>query len=221
MSKYCQNCGAEMPDNAKVCGYCGMPFDGKPIRRDIYDKQNVADLPKVKRKSAPKQLKLAVVAGIVIICIVLILPNFTGYNKLVKKVMNAYKEKDTSVLVDVASGTFKSATTAQYGAAFSDYYYQQMLEAYIIDSAKRDWEQFENDVGIDYNLSYRILDVAKKTKEELNEILKESDVYDIKIQDGATVTVEATAKQGKNTSTTTITLVLYKEDGTWKLFAIE
>ena len=63
MTKTCQKCGTEVPDDAKFCGNCGHNFDDAPVTSNNFNIGKIFPL---------------IIVAIVIIAAILIITGFTG-----------------------------------------------------------------------------------------------------------------------------------------------
>lgn len=212
MAKYCGNCGAKLEDSDKICGQCGML-----VNNELLNLSGVKNIDKAeKRKKIKKNLRWTAFF-IVFIAISVIVGSlfwqFTGYNGLLRKVMNAYERYDIDTLILLSSDL---------------YYYgnEDFAENYYEDRVGADLDLFEQSVGLNYKISYKINDVYDLPERRLNEILdmlESSNIgYDAaQIERIAVSDITVTAEQGNKSIVQDINIFLTKEDGTWKLLAIE
>ena len=212
MAKYCGNCGAKLEDSDKICGQCGMLVNNESVNLS-----GVKNLDKVERRKKKKKNLRWTVFFVVLIAIsaivVSLIWQFTGYNGLLRKVMNAYERYDIDTLILLSSDL---------------YYYgdENFAETYYEDRVGADLDLFEQSVGYNYKISYKINDVYDLPERRLNEILdmlESSNIdYDVaQIERIAVSDITVTAEQGDKSSVQDINIFLTKEDGTWKLLAIE
>lgn len=127
--------------------------------------------------------------------------------------MNAYERYDIDTLILLSSDL---------------YYYgdENFAETYYEDRVGADLDLFEQSVGYNYKISYKINDVYDLPERRLNEILdmlESSNIdYDVaQIERIAVSDITVTAEQGDKSIVQDINIFLTKEDGTWKLLAIE
>lgn len=212
MAKYCGNCGAKLEDSDKICGQCGMLVNNESVNLS-----GVKNLDKVERRKKKKKNLRWTVFFVVLIAIsaivVSLIWQFTGYNGLLRKVMNAYERYDIDTLILLSSDL---------------YYYgdENFAETYYEDRVGADLDLFEQSVGYNYKISYKINDVYDLPERRLNEILdmlESSNIdYDVaQIERIAVSDITVTAEQGDKSIVQDINIFLTKEDGTWKLLAIE
>lgn len=212
MAKFCSNCGAQMDDDARICGQCGMPIDGsqgKAPRLKVVDPE--------KRKKLKKKLKIAIALVVVIIIAVAgikIVRNFTGTNGLVRKVMAAYEKYDIDTIVSLSSDMYY----------YSDY--ENYVEEYFEYAVGQNIDNFEASVGHSYKMSYEVEEIYDLSQRKQNEILKNIEYlypdFDADIINKIIVAnVKVTAKQGSKSVTKTVKLTMSKEGKTWKLLYLE
>lgn len=211
MAKFCGNCGAKLDDEAKVCGQCGTPLDGAST--------NISGLKVVdpeKQKKVKKTLKLvAILAALVVVAVVAlnIASKYTGYNGLLRKVMNAYEDYDIDTLVSLSSDMY------YYG-------YEDFVEYYFEYNVGEDLDAFESSVGHSYKLSYEVNETYtlsdRKLSELLNNIESTYSDFDVSVMSKVVVAdVTVTAKQGNKLASRSITVTMTKENGSWKLLYID
>lgn len=207
MAKYCGNCGAQWPDDVRICGDCGTPFDDvEPIDEEALERQ--------------RKIKKILIIGIVAIAVLVlalvawnIVTNFTGAKGAVRQVMNAYKEDNADNLVAMSSGVYFYSTETDYA------------EEYFENVLKNSIDHFENSVGYSYDLSYKIDDIHALSDRQLNNKLDDIALmysgFDVgSIQEIQTAKVTLTAKQGKRHVDENLHVTISKEDGTWRLLEI-
>lgn len=211
MSKFCGNCGAELDDNARVCGQCGTPLEATPSKIP-----GVKIVAPEKQKKAKKTIKLIIslIAIVVVAAIAInIASNFTGYKGLLRKVMNAYEDYDIDTLVSLSSDMY------YYGE-------EDWVEYYFEYSVGNNLDYFESYVGHNYKLSYDVQEVYTLSERKLDTLLDtiESSNPDFDISTISQVKVadiKVTAKEGKSSVSMSVQVTITKENGTWKLLYID
>ena len=218
MSKFCGNCGTQLDDNAKVCGNCGtlLTDSNNNVASSIPGIEYVAPEKKAKNKKIAKLF----ISGIALIAVAAIAINivsgFVGYKGATRKIMNAYKNYDIDALVSMTSDVYFDT----YDSQGIDYAVQNY--EYIISD---DLDSFENSVGHKYKISYEIQEAYKLPERNLNNLFDSVLSYNEYMEDYGiskvmVVKIKVTAKSGKKSSSTVITLYLTKENGSWKLFRL-
>lgn len=208
MSKFCGNCGAKMEDDARVCGRCGTPVDGKGVKISGLRYQDPE-----KKKKIVKGVKIVAILAVVAIVIAAglnIASNFIGNKGLVRKVMAACKDYDIDKLVSLSSDVYYYDDNEDY----TEQYFENGVGVYLDD--------FELSVGHSYKFSYKVEEIynlSDRKKDELLETLEysypEFDIDSIKKVAVADVTV--TAKQDGKSKSRNLKITMTKEGKKWKL----
>lgn len=212
MAKFCGNCGAQLGDDARVCGQCGTPIDGNqgkiPGLKDVDPK---------KKNNMVKKIKTAVILLIVVVVVIAgirIALSFMGTNGLVKKVMVAYKKYDIETLVALSSDVYRSGD------------YEDYVEDYFENAVGRNIDSFESSVGHSYKMTYEVDEIYELSQRKKDELMKDIEYYfsdfdlDL-IGKAAVANVNITAKQGSKSSSKDIKITMVKEGSVWKLLYIE
>lgn len=216
MAKFCGNCGAELPEGARVCGQCGTPVDGA-------GGGNVPGVKIVDPQQAEKQKKLfkkilcAVVAVFVLIAAIRIVPNFIGYKGAVRKVMKAYVKYDIDSMVDMSSDVYYYSL-GELGSDAAQYYFE--------DAVGQTMDDFEDDVGPNYKITYEIEETYLMSQRQLDQLMTQLESsysgFDADlIEKIAAAQIKVTATEGKKSSSKEITVSVSKENGKWRLLLIQ
>lgn len=210
MAKFCGNCGAPLDESARVCGQCGTPVDGMPAgtpRLNIQDPE--------KQKKTQKTVRLAaLLVGLLVVAVLLInlVPRYTGYRGLLRRVMAAYEDYDVDALLSMASELYDEADD------FAESYFEANMDSAL--------DMFEYTVGHDYSLSYKVNDIYTLSDRKMRSLRDElalawSD-YDVDAISKAVVAeVTLTAKEKGDTDDRSLQITMIKEDGAWKLLYIQ
>lgn len=210
MAKFCGNCGAPLDESARVCGQCGTPVDGMPASTP---KLNIQD--PEKQKKTQKTVRLAaLLVGLLVVAVLLInlVPRYTGYRGLVRRVMAAYEDYDVDALLSMASELYDEADD------FAESYFEANMDSAL--------DMFEYTVGHDYSLSYKVNDIYTLSDRKMRSLRDElalawSD-YDVDAISKAVVAeVTLTAKEKGDTDDRSLQITMIKEDGAWKLLYIQ
>lgn len=210
MAKFCGNCGAQLDEGARVCGQCGMPVDGMPAGTP---KLNIQD--PEKQKKTQKTVRLAaLLVGLLVVAVLLInlVPRYTGYRGLLRRVMAAYEDYDVDALLSMASELYDEADD------FAESYFEANMDSAL--------DMFEYTVGHDYSLSYKVNDIYTLSDRKMRSLRDElalawSD-YDVDAISKAVVAeVTLTAKEKGDTDDRSLQITMIKEDGAWKLLYIQ
>lgn len=210
MAGFCGNCGAKLDEGQKVCGQCGTPVEGAiktPVIR--------IDDPEKKKKSKKRFKAVAVIVAVVLIGImaVNIVLKFTGYNGLLRKIMNAYKEYDIETLVSLSSNIY------YYGE-------ENYGEDYFENKVGETLDFFETSVGHNYKISYEINETYKMSNHSIKETLDQIEYtysnFDIStIEEIVVCDLNITAKQDSKSQNKGMSIFMSKEDGEWRLLYIQ
>lgn len=213
MSKFCGNCGAQLDDTAKVCGYCGNALSIEPENTKTTTIPGIrTEADKEKSAKMTKNIKTIVVAVALVIVLSLginVVSSFTGYKGVVRKVVNAFEDYDMNTLCSYAS------SLCYYGNDIE--YYEDIFEDRV--SAKLDY--YENMLGHNLKMNFEIVDSYKLDDRKVDNLLEELEdmgAYAGKIDTIRRVEIELEIKGSRNTSTFLIDdLLLIKENGKWKV----
>ncbi len=199
MSKFCGNCGTKLSDKENKCSNCGTSFDVNP---------KLEKKAKIKRKF--KLFVSLIVILVLAIFSVKISSGFIGYKGTVRKIMNAYENYDVDNIISMTSEIYYCMDDQNY------------VENYFADFIYKDFDNFENQVGHKYKISYEIIDSYEMSVHKYEALLDELSGYidfdaDI-ITKVMVVDIAVTAKEGKESFTRDLQLTLSKENKSWKLF---
>lgn len=208
-ARFCGNCGAKLDDRSSVCGRCGTPV--KKLMTTIPGGM-VVDPVKRKKVKRRKLVLVLLVVIVVVIAAVNIVPNYVGYNGLLRKVMDAYADYDIDTLVSLSSDV---------------YYYdeQDKVEAYFADTVGADLDLFETAVGHSYKLSYEVEEVYdmsnRKQYELMNELESTFPDFDPDLIENVVIAdLTVIVTQGKKSINKNIGITITKENGELKLLYI-
>lgn len=210
MARFCGNCGAELNENAKVCGQCGTPVGGN--EKITYVKMKNPETQK-KNKKFLKGIITLVLVAVVIVGGINMVSRYIGYNGLLRKTMSAYEKYDIDTLISLSS----------------DIYYYFEVEDYAEDYFERavgeTLDEFESSVGHNYEFSYKIDEVYEASERQEKEFIEmiEATYPDFGvslIKKIVVADITITAKQGHKSVQKDVSIVMSKEDKSWKLLYI-
>lgn len=212
MSKFCGNCGAQMDDNAMVCGYCGTAFNSASGNNFKYEDPEK----KAKIKKIIKKVIVAVVIVTVISIALSIGSSFIGYRGAVRKFMNAYKNENSEALVDMTCSFMQDEDYAEIVA----YKYESRLE--------NDFDNFDYHFDSKYSIKYEITNASKLSERQSKSVMEQLASNGLASEDDVdlikkimNVKVVITAKHGSDSTSTNKTIYLAKESDGWKLLDFE
>lgn len=212
MAKFCGNCGAQMDDNAMVCGYCGTPLSGAAGGNFKFEDPEK----KAKTKKTVRMVIIAVAVIVVISIATGITSSFVGYRGAVRKFMNAYKDENAEALVDMTCSFMHDEDYADIIA----YKYENRLED--------DFDNFDYYFGSKYSIKYEISNATKLSDRQTKSVMEDMADNGIASEDDMdlvtkimSVSVTVTAKHGSDSTSNVKRIYLAKESGGWKLLDFE
>lgn len=203
MSKFCENCGAEMADDEVVCKYCAPQEEVK-----VEEPTNTtAEGAKTADKKPMDVKNIAIIGGIAAAVIIILILLFSllggGYEKPIK---NYFKGMEKS-------------NAEMYMKAFPEF----MDYDYDDDDMEDMMDYLEDEYGEKIKISYKIKDKEKIKKDDLEDIQKYiEEIYDeeVKVKAGYEVKVKATIKGKDGDESNTEEMYVYKIDGKWCYFDV-
>lgn len=209
MAKFCWNCGTPLEDNAKMCGKCGTPVDGAST-----DVPGLKIADPEKQKKTKKAIKLVAILAVIVVFAVIainIVPKYTGYNGLLRKVMAAIEDYDIDTILSLSSDVFY-------------HFDEDYVDSYFEDTVGEILDNFDSSVGHNFKLTYEINDtyvMSERKSDELLEDLEESYDFDISsIEKIVVADLTLTAKQEKKSDDIDVEVIMVKENGSWKLLLL-
>lgn len=200
MSKFCENCGAEMEDSEIVCKHCGPQAPAEePVVTDTTVNKGAN-----KNDNTKNIVVIAVVAAVVIALIVLLSSVLGGgYKKPVKNFFKGMEKADAEM----------------YMSAFPEF----MDYDYDKDDMEDMLDMLEDEYGKNIKISYKIEEKEKIDKEDLEyvqEYIEEVYEEEVKVTKGYKLEVEATIKGKEDDDTDDQDMYIYKIDGDWCYFSV-
>lgn len=231
MSKFCGNCGAQLDDNAVVCGYCGTALSADAAPATAPGAPNTqapkasalagiaSKLPGGDNKQNIVKIGVAAVAVIIVLALFIgIIPNFTGYKGTIRKAFNAIEENDPEKFVKLLSST-KLEQTDDASEEDIEEMKEAQIELYgeIFDSFL---EEAEKELGGDLKISYEIIKNEKYDKDKREKFFEEHfDDYDTDdIKAVREMKLKVTYKGDDKKKSTYVEFYVIKENGKWRLY---
>lgn len=220
MSKFCENCGAELKDTDNVCSNCGTPVENaEPKDVKVEESTNVTETvntnttasnAKPEKKNNTKLYAIiGGIAALVIILIVIIAIACSGGYK--KPIDNFFKGMQT--------GNAKTVLKA-----FPDVMKDDLEDTIDDDAMDTVKESLEDEFGKNVKITYKILDKEKIDKDDLKELQDNlEEEYDdakkskVKVSAGYKLTVKANIKGKDDSDSDSLTINVYKIGGKWCL----
>ena len=200
MSKFCENCGAEMADDQVICPSCGNGAQAEKEAQPIVE--NVESNPTSSKKSELIK-KVGIIGGLVavVVIIIAILASLigSGWKKPIKNYIKALNKCDGDL----------------YEEVYPDFMKTKKSDSDLKDDKKED----EKDYGDNVKYSVKILKKTKISKDELKDVEEYVEKkYDTstEIKKGYKVKVETKVKGKEDYDYSTSTIYVYKVDGKWK-----
>lgn len=204
MSKFCENCGAEMEDNQVVCSNCGNGAEAEKVAEPVAEE--VKANPTTSNKSDLIK-KVGIIGGIVaavaIIVAIIVSIVSSGWKKPLKNYVQGMNKCDSE----------------KYLAAYPDFLKMKTTDSDLKDMKKN----AEKEYGDNVKYSYKILKKEKIKKDELKDVEEYiSKKYDekVKVKKGYKVKIEAKTKGKEDYDYATSTRYVYKIDGKWKMLNV-
>jgi len=212
MSKFCENCGAEMEDNQVVCPKCGNGA-AEEVKATVEEKvDDVKETVSEKASEVKSALKsnnvknYAIIGGIAIAVIALI--------AIIVSILTSGWKKP----IDNYFKGMQKADLKTYEKAFPDFYNNKMdLDEDDMDKMK---ENLEDEYGEKIKITYKVTKKENIKKDDLKKVQEYIEkVYDedVKVSAGKEVKVKATIKGKDDSDTDTQKMYVYKINGKWKL----
>lgn len=211
MSKFCENCGAEMDDNEVVCKYCGPQEEKKEeVKVDASNNEvKTENTETASTANKPIDTKMIAIIGgvaaIVVIILSIFISIFTGGWK--KPIDNYFKG-------------MQKGNAKVYLKAFPEFL--DMDDTVDEDYMDKMLDNLEDEYGEKIKISYKVTKKEKIKKDELSKIQDYIEKkYDekVKVSAGYEVKVKATIKGKDDEDTDTQKMYVYKIDGKWKYFS--
>ena len=202
MSKFCENCGAEMEDTETVCKYCG------PQAEAVKANEPATEGTASKAQSLDTK-NIAIIGGIAAAVVILLVILFSIFGKGYKKPIDNYFKGMVKGDVD------------KYLSAYPEF--MDMGDKIDKDTMEDMVDDLEDEYGEKLKVSYDITKKEKIKKDSLEDVQKYiSERYDedVKVSKGYEVKVKATIKGKDDEDTDTQKMYVYKIDGKWKYFSV-
>lgn len=206
MSKFCEDCGAEIDDAAVKCQAC--------TNKGVQTSNATADVASnpIKNSASSKgsMNKTLIFGGVGIVAIIAIII------ACVCLFSNSYKTPINNMFKGMQKADLKT-----YLKTFPEFMEadKKFDQEYLDDLLK----SYEKEYGKNIKISYKILDKEKLDEEDLEEMEEKIEKYydeEVKVKAGYDVTVKSTIKGKKDSETSTRTVSVYKIDGKWYLLGI-
>jgi DNA-directed RNA polymerase subunit M/transcription elongation factor TFIIS len=213
MSKFCENCGAEMEDNETVCKYCGPKEDKKEEVKEEVKKETAEvknESTEAVKESKPMDVKkIGIIAGAVALAVLVL-------TLIINIVSGGWKTP-----IDNYFKGMQKADAKMYLKAFPEFLDKDdtIDKEYMKDML----ENLEDEYGKNIKIKYEVTKKEKIKKDDLSKVQEYIEKkYDekVKVSAGYEVKVKATIKGKDDEDTDTQKMYVYKIDGKWKYFSV-
>lgn len=207
MSKFCENCGAEMDENDVVCNNCA-PKAEEPAVEPATEATATTEATSNTAKKDTKKLAIigGAIAAVVLVIVFLIFSLVGGkYKAPIKNIVKGMNKSDAKVFLK----------------AYPDFL--KMDKTYDDDKLKDQKKDMEKEYGDNVKYSCKILKKEKIEKDDLKhveEYVKDTYDEDVKIKKGYELKVEEKYKGKDDFDYATTTKYVYKIDGKWKVLSV-
>ena len=204
MSKFCENCGAEMNDNDVTCPHCGP--QAEPAAEPVVE--NTANGASNSANSMDTK-NIAIIGGIAVAVIVVLIIIFNIFGKGWKKPIDNYFK-----------GMVKGDTD-KYLSAYPEF--MDMGDTIDDEYMEDRVDELEDEYGEKLKVSYKITKKEKIKKDDLEDVkeyIEERYEEDVKVSKGYELKVKATIKGKDDEDTESQKMYVYKIDGKWKYFSV-
>ena len=215
MSKFCGKCGAQLDNDARVCGRCG-----NVVSEDI-SLNNIGDSPQKKRRT--KKLFIGVVATVAVMAVAIVV-----FVNIICS--NSYK----AVIDTYINSNLKNADATAFMELFPDEFLSYVLREENMsrrEAADELQKQLDSSVNMidsyynDWSVSYEITDTHDSSNADIKLLSKDcEDLYGFTVSAEKEVTVEvlvsATVDGETKEKTQDIDITLIKVDNSWYLWGL-
>lgn len=203
MGKFCGNCGAPIESGTRVCGQCGTPVEDAFVNSSV----SKVEVKKDKKHShVPKWVGIIAIVLIIVFAVAAIIPNFTGYKGLTRKIMSACMKYDTETIADMASVNYDNMNFSDLEDMFASRI-DSVLNRLDVD----DWRDADLSYEIEGYFDMPVWMVEAVTSgqapEDYLETLDEIQIASALLTDDSNPRVDPVR----------LVLIMVKENGTWKL----
>lgn len=227
MSKFCVNCGTQLPEEANACPSCNTAVEPSKVEKAkkadnaliakvkaAFKKGHDAVAAKMKSFGIPmKAVYVALAALLVLIVVVSLFAN--AYKAPIKRLIDIEYYGKVQKIEKMIPNEYLEYLEEERERDIDD----------IIDDAKEEWEStqesLEDQYGDNYKVSYKILYKGKLSKDELEDVRDSlKDRYDISkssVKQAYEMYVKITIKGSEDEQTTKGIFYSVNIDGSWYL----
>ncbi len=206
MSKFCENCGAEMDDNQVVCPNCGNGAEAEKatVVEETVEEVKETTTSKTSTAKSDNIKKIGIIAGIAVVAVAIIVFIVSlisgGYKNPIKNMVKGMNKADADIYLKAYPDFLKMDKTID-----DDYLKEQ----------KKDDEKTYGD-NVKYTVKFLKKEkIEKKDLEYVVDYVKEKYDEKVKISKGFKVKVEQRTKGKEDYDYGTTDMYVYKIDGKW------
>lgn len=215
MSKFCENCGAELQDTDKTCPNCGAAVAEatKDVKNETVNTTNTEKTATAEKKPMDKK-NMAIIGGIagaaVLVLIIILAIVFGGGN---------YKSPINNFFNGMTKGNSNTFLKALPKAIVKE---EDLKDTYDKDAMKDIKETLEDKYGKNVKITYKIKEKEKIDKDDIKDLSEEfQDEYGksgTKITAGYELTLDVKIKgKDDHTKLDDVKMNVYKIGGKWCL----
>ena len=206
MSKFCENCGAEMDDNQTICPNCGNGAQATNATQEPISEPTSSNTSTPKSGNAKN---IAIIGGILtaVVVVIAIIASIFGKGYL-KPIDNYFKG-------------VQKANADTFLKAFPEF--MNMGDSIEEDDMEDRLDDLEDTYGEKIKISYKVKSKEKIKKDELADIQEYIEGYyneEVKVSAGYELKLAVTYKGKKKEKTNTDKYYVYKIDGKWCYFDV-
>lgn len=209
MAKICKNCGLEIADSHRVCGYCGTVYTED--KASFY--APAAGTKAKSRRIAVSPVLFTIVSIIsVALCFVVVYSLFFSPTAVARRAMNLFLDGEYEDLADMKYDLYDSDTSTDDIAESYENSYDSMGDTF---------ESLLDDE--DFTLVFEITNISVASKKELekeNEYLEEQDAEEIDGYAWIEILVKAIPDDGDDAEEKLYSASVIKVDGRWRLLEL-
>lgn len=207
MSKFCENCGAEMDDNETICKYCGPKAEEK-VEEPVVETKGANESTSTPAQNDTKKMAIiggAIIAAVIVLLIIIFSIVGGRYKAPIKNLVKGTNKADADIYLKAYPEFLDMGKTID--------------DEYLKDKIKDN----EKDYGDNLKYSCKILGKEKIDKDDLKYVqdyIKETYDEKVEIKKGFEVKLEKKYKGKDDFDYYTSTAYVYKIDGKWKILDV-
>lgn len=217
---FCEKCGAQNPDDAKICGECGEPLNADApaaAEGSVAEKLSKMGVDVKNRKTLIGLGAIAVaVVLVVIIAVAAIFGGKPAHVKVVGKFINASMKADAKTCVSVIHPDVVKEMEDQYDSR------KDMLEE-ITDHLKDGRDSLEDELGKNLKVKYEVRKDKELSNKEIKNLEERYENYfdvDLDIKEARELKVAVTVSGKEDEQTKKPEVIVIKVGNKWYIDAL-